>query len=49
LYLAGDWTQQTFFGSQEGAVRGGKACAQAILRATGGRLLPVWLPWLSWP
>jgi 15-cis-phytoene desaturase len=49
LYLAGDWTQQTFFGSQEGAVRGGKACAQAILRATGARLLPVWLPWFSWP
>jgi 15-cis-phytoene desaturase len=31
LFLAGDWTQQPFFGSQEGAVRGGKACAEAIL------------------
>ncbi len=30
LFLAGDWTQQEFFGSQEGAVRGGKLCAQAI-------------------
>ena len=33
LFLAGDWTQQDYFGSQEGAVRGGKACAQAIMRA----------------
>jgi len=31
LFLAGDWTQQDFFGSQEGAVRGGKACAREIL------------------
>jgi 15-cis-phytoene desaturase len=31
LFLAGDWTQQDFFGSQEGAVRGGKACARAVL------------------
>jgi 15-cis-phytoene desaturase len=31
LFLAGDWTQQDFFGSQEGAVRGGKACATEIL------------------
>ncbi len=30
LFLAGDWTQQEFFASQEGAVRGGKACAAAI-------------------
>ena len=33
LFLAGDWTQQPFFGSQEGAVRGGNACAKEILRA----------------
>ncbi|WP_434425510.1 hydroxysqualene dehydroxylase [Nannocystis pusilla] len=33
LFLAGDWTQQEFFGSQEGAVRGGNACARAVLRA----------------
>ncbi|PCC73833.1 zeta-carotene desaturase [Nannocystis exedens] len=33
LFLAGDWTQQVFFGSQEGAVRGGNACARAVLRA----------------
>ncbi len=33
LFLAGDWTQQPFFGSQEGAVRGGKACAQEVLRS----------------
>lgn len=33
LFLAGDWTQQPFFGSQEGAVRGGKAAAAAILQA----------------
>lgn len=33
LFLAGDWTQQDYFGSQEGAVRGGLACAQAILRS----------------
>jgi 15-cis-phytoene desaturase len=32
LFLAGDWTQQDFFGSQEGAVRGGKACAREVLR-----------------
>jgi 15-cis-phytoene desaturase len=30
LFLAGDWTDQDFFGSQEGAVRGGKACAKAL-------------------
>lgn len=30
LFLAGDWTEQDFFGSQEGAVRGGKACAKAL-------------------
>jgi 15-cis-phytoene desaturase len=35
LFLAGDWTQQDFFGSQEGAVRGGNACGRAILRAMG--------------
>jgi uncharacterized protein with NAD-binding domain and iron-sulfur cluster len=32
LFLAGDWTQQDYFGSQEGAVRGGRACAEAVLR-----------------
>jgi 15-cis-phytoene desaturase len=31
LFLAGDWTQQDYFGSQEGAVRGGRACAREIL------------------
>ncbi|WP_164103413.1 hydroxysqualene dehydroxylase [Candidatus Laterigemmans baculatus] len=30
LFLAGDWTQQEFFGSQEGAVRGGKYCAREV-------------------
>jgi 15-cis-phytoene desaturase len=30
LFLAGDWTEQDFFGSQEGAVRSGKACAKAL-------------------
>lgn len=35
LFLAGDWTQQDYFGSQEGAVRSGRACAEALLRATG--------------
>jgi 15-cis-phytoene desaturase len=30
LFLAGDWTQQDYFGSQEGAVRSGRACADAI-------------------
>jgi 15-cis-phytoene desaturase len=35
LFLAGDWTQQEFFGSQEGAVRGGKACARALLARFG--------------
>ncbi|PTX94822.1 hypothetical protein DB346_22715 [Verrucomicrobia bacterium LW23] len=33
LWLAGDWTQQPFFGSQEGAVRGGLACATEILES----------------
>ncbi len=32
LFLAGDWTQQEYFGSQEGAARGGRACAEAILK-----------------
>jgi 15-cis-phytoene desaturase len=36
FFLAGDWTQQPFFGSQEGAVRGGKACAEAILSREPG-------------
>jgi 15-cis-phytoene desaturase len=36
LSLAGDWTQQEYFGSQEGAVRGGKACARQVLRALEG-------------
>lgn len=35
LFFAGDWTQQDFFGSQEGAVRGGLACAQAIFDVVG--------------
>jgi 15-cis-phytoene desaturase len=35
LFLAGDWTQQDFFGSQEGAVRGGKACAKALRKHLG--------------
>jgi Uncharacterized conserved protein len=33
LFLAGDWTQQDYFGSQEGAVRSGRACAAAILQS----------------
>jgi len=37
LFLAGDWTQQPFFGSQEGAVRGGKACAEELLRSLSGQ------------
>ncbi len=37
LFLAGDWTQQPFFGSQEGAVRGGRACAEALLSAFPAR------------
>lgn len=32
LFLAGDWTQQDYFGSQEGAVRSGRACAEAVIR-----------------
>jgi 15-cis-phytoene desaturase len=32
FFLAGDWTDQPFFGSQEGAVRGGNACARAVLK-----------------
>jgi 15-cis-phytoene desaturase len=36
FFLAGDWTQQDYFGSQEGAVRGGRACAEAVLRSWGG-------------
>lgn len=35
LFLAGDWTQQDYFGSQEGAVRGGRICAEAVIRASG--------------
>jgi 15-cis-phytoene desaturase len=31
LFLAGDWTQQEFFGSQEGAVRGGNNAAKRVL------------------
>lgn len=34
FFLAGDWTQQDYFGSQEGAVRSGCACAEQILRST---------------
>jgi 15-cis-phytoene desaturase len=37
LFLAGDWTQQDFLGSQEGAVRGGKRAAEAIQAALGER------------
>lgn len=33
LFLAGDWTQQDYFGSQEGAVRSGRRCAEAIIEA----------------
>ena len=40
LFLAGDWTRQDYFGSQEGAVRSGRACAEAILRAPRGASLP---------
>ena len=43
LFLAGDWTQQTYFGSQEGAVRGGKAAARAIVRALAPELRVSWL------
>ena len=43
LFLAGDWTQQPFFGSQEGAVRGGKAAAAAVLRAFRPSLRVGWL------
>jgi 15-cis-phytoene desaturase len=35
LFLAGDWTDQDFFGSQEGAVRGGKLCAKAMRKHFG--------------
>ena len=35
LFFAGDWTQQPFFGSQEGAVRGGKACGEKLLDRFG--------------
>lgn len=35
LFLAGDWTQQDYFGSQEGAVRSGRACASALLDRWG--------------
>lgn len=35
LFVAGDWTQQDFFGSQEGAVRGGNRAADALLRSIG--------------
>jgi 15-cis-phytoene desaturase len=31
LFLAGDWTQQDYFGSQEGAVQSGRICADRIL------------------
>jgi 15-cis-phytoene desaturase len=30
LFLAGDWTLQDYFGSQEGAVRSGRKCFEAI-------------------
>lgn len=33
LFLAGDFLEQPFFGSQEGAVRGGHMAADAVLRA----------------
>lgn len=35
LFFAGDWTQQPFFGSQEGAVRSGKACGEKLLEICG--------------
>lgn len=38
LFLAGDWTQQDYFGSQEGAVRGGRACAGQVLRSFRSRV-----------
>lgn len=44
LFLAGDWTDQPFFGSQEGAVRGGNACARAILASVAPRR-PSTRPW----
>ncbi|MFN3432122.1 MAG: FAD-dependent oxidoreductase, partial [Candidatus Sericytochromatia bacterium] len=42
LFLAGDWTQQPYFGSQEGAVRGGKAAAREIVRALSPGLRITW-------
>lgn len=35
LFLAGDWTRQDYFGSQEGAVRSGRACADDVLNGFG--------------
>jgi 15-cis-phytoene desaturase len=44
LFLAGDWTHQDFFGSQEGAVRSGKAAANEILRALSPELRVSMMP-----
>jgi 15-cis-phytoene desaturase len=43
LFLAGDWTRQAFFGSQEGAVRGGKAAAAEVVKAFRPGLRVRWL------
>lgn len=37
LFFAGDWTQQPYLGSQEGAVRSGKACAEKLLERFEGK------------
>jgi 15-cis-phytoene desaturase len=39
LFLAGDWTQQDYFGSQEGAVRSGRKCFEAVASAWGNARL----------
>lgn len=44
LFVAGDWTHQEYFGSQEGAVRGGKAAARAVVRALSPELRISWFP-----
>lgn len=41
LFLAGDWTEQDFLGSQEGAVRSGIACAHEMI---GRRTAPAKKP-----
>ncbi|NUP10244.1 MAG: FAD-dependent oxidoreductase [Polyangiaceae bacterium] len=37
FFVAGDWTDQPFFGLQEGAVRSGRACAKAIQEVAARR------------